>query len=350
MKKLLSGKHRDLRGFKSACEANGLPFIDFVAWRGEASRLQSEIQDIERVRAELEVSVSKADVDWRRYSPPSALKRWIDGGMLRDLRESTTALDGDGNLKLVVCGLLKAGKSTFLNCVTGHCDNELFRTDDVRATIRNQSFVKDGVEYIDTPGIDAEGCDEKEALDALRTADCVVFAHNLADGELTAEERVFLEKVAATFGTEGGFPGKCLLLLTRLDKKSAKDAARVEEKAQKQIREIFGAEMNSAAVSSTRYIKGTLENKNLLVERSGYGECLQSLGRKIDFCRRDAVRERSARLRMCVEKITKALGERIGERRVAAAENRRRLNAALSGANALIVDRCAAYLSEIENA
>ena len=349
LKNLLSSNTQDLHTYKNSCEKNGIPLIGFENWNKTPKKTKSDISDISKLQDKVKHSLVDPHFDWKTSFPIDDSKRWIDDTILSNLLSSINTVNGNDTLKLVVCGQLKAGKSTFLNCVTGHCEKELFNTDDVRATIKNQSFVKDGVEYIDTPGIDAEQCDEQEAMNALKNADCVIFTHNISHGELNEEERSFLEKVAKNFNSKSAFSKKCLLLLTRLDEKSPEEAARIEEKIQSQLKKIFGKKLDSALISSTRYIKGCLEGKNILLERSGYMDCLKTLGQKIDFCKYDAGNERKIRLKKCVEAINNKLNQVLNTKKDAYAKYKSQLNAALSNANSLILERTIACIEELKS-
>jgi GTP1/Obg family GTP-binding protein len=96
--------------------------------------------------------------------------------------------------KIVVCGLLKAGKSSLLNVLTGHFDEEYFTTNAARATIKVKSFEIGGVIYIDTPGIDANKEDDIEAWNGLIDADIILFAHNLREGNIVTSEKQFIKQ------------------------------------------------------------------------------------------------------------------------------------------------------------
>lgn len=71
-----------------------------------------------------------------------------------------------------------------------------------------------------------------------------------------------------------------MIVLTHLDSKKD-DRAMIEEDVSRQFDDIFGIKPRIISVSSTRYQKGMMENKNLLVKKSGYHELLSALGNKL---------------------------------------------------------------------
>ena len=90
-----------------------------------------------------------------------------------------------------IIGKNGAGKSTLLNAMTGQ--DELFKSGVIRTTVKNQRVTDGYFEWIDTPGIDDTDQETTTAFAGLKNADCILFAHNLKQGELDRMEVDFLQ-------------------------------------------------------------------------------------------------------------------------------------------------------------
>lgn len=176
--------------------------------------------------------------------------------------------------QVVVCGLLKAGKSSLLNALTGHLEEELFATDVCRATVSLQSLVHCGRNYVDTPGIDACSADDAQAWRALDEADVVLFVHNLRDGAIDACEADFLGELQQRLG---GLSSRLLVVFSHADSETeAVEAWRVDAEARLQA--VLGFAPECASFGFNSYRKGVLLGKPRLVELSGFAR----LSGKID--------------------------------------------------------------------
>lgn len=119
--------------------------------------------------------------DWRRITPV-LLKQ------LQDVQNLEAACDEGIEPRVVVCGMLKAGKSTLLNSLFDDPTNQHFPTARTRKTRENQIEVLNGIRFIDTPGLDYESDDTEEAKKAYMGADLLLFVH---DGSKELEENQF---------------------------------------------------------------------------------------------------------------------------------------------------------------
>jgi|GEM_PF-1196944 len=181
--------------------------------------------------------------------------------------------------RIAATGILKAGKSTIMNCLTGDFTNERFQTGIIRETVKEKIFEKDGYLFVDTPGIDANESDTNEAVESLKVSDIVLFAHNMNGGSLDEPERNFLTAVRKNWEKPSEFIEKLIVVLTHLDKKE-NDQALIEKDIREQFKNIFGLQPVIISVSSSRYLKGVNENKNLLVQKSNYSKLNRYLGEK----------------------------------------------------------------------
>ena len=124
--------------------------------------------------------------------------------LLMDLQQLLHSGQQHG-IRIVNTGLLKAGKSTLYNCLVDAVGEERFKTGTVRTTMSRQEYQYGDFMYIDTPGIDHVGEETAEAITALKTADIVLFIHNLKSGELDKSEVAFLQGVAKHWGNNQDF-------------------------------------------------------------------------------------------------------------------------------------------------
>lgn len=170
-------------------------------------------------------------------------------------------------LQITTCGLLKAGKSSLLNALTDHLETELFATGAVRTTVRNQTLSHQNFVFVDTPGLDATKEDDKEAWNALSTADVLLFVHNPGIGELDKAEVNFLSELASQPGTHQGLEERLVVILTWLDSNEEVIDA-IAQKVQSQIKNCLGIEPRLFQISFTSYQEGKLEGKPKLVEYS----------------------------------------------------------------------------------
>ena len=117
---------------------------------------------------------------------------------------------------VVVCGLLKAGKSSLLNSLMDR--DGCFAEGITRKTTRNQEETWNGMLVIDTPGIDANRQDTEEAMKAYRDADLLLFVHS-ADSELTRQD---MDLLGSLRDEHGDLAGRLIAVLANRDIPRAK--------------------------------------------------------------------------------------------------------------------------------
>ena len=113
-------------------------------------------------------------------------------------------------LQVAIYGKYNHGKSSLLNALVGE---EVFKTADIRETVKMQSHSQNGIRWIDTPGLDAdvEENDDKIANELLTSSDLLLFVHSVNEGELDNKELTFLkEQYEKNRNT--------ILVLTQIDK------------------------------------------------------------------------------------------------------------------------------------
>ena len=177
-------------------------------------------------------------------------------------------------LRVAVYGLLKAGKSSLLNVLTGHysADDEVFKTGVVRATVENKSYSHDGITYRDTPGLDANDDDTQEARSGVEDVDVLMFVHN-ARWELDGTEMQYLSECARRMGSRVN--SDMLLILSQIDQ--SPEYLKVKEVVEGQLREL-NIHPQIFCVSSTLFARGTLENKPPLANMSNISSLIDKIG------------------------------------------------------------------------
>lgn len=177
--------------------------------------------------------------------------------------------------KLIVnAGLLKAGKSTLFNALLGE---KVFESDVIRATVKNEKKEAEGYFLLDTPGLDANEQDTKEALIAYEEADAIVFVHNLQEGEFNQVEIDSIEKICGLYGDKRAFFQKTVLVLSHKDQVEEQYpdiCKRIEEQCGEIMEEQF---CGMVCVDSAGYLKGMEEDKELLKKASGIPELMEVL-------------------------------------------------------------------------
>ncbi len=176
----------------------------------------------------------------------------------------------NGGCKIAALGLYNHGKSTLLNQLTGDYKCETFKVADKRETTVEKHVQSGGVEYVDTPGLNADDYDTKTALKAINASDLYLFVHNAKTGELSKPEVDFLKEVSKNLDAKE-FLKACIFVLTKASQVTDKEVEGEKKRIVEQLRSkaIFGVDVpiNIISVDSVSYAKGKLENKQLLAKK-----------------------------------------------------------------------------------
>ena len=185
---------------------------------------------------------------------------------------------------IMVIGHYNAGKSSLLNALTGHFDDDYFPVADKRETSEEKEFKNEKSVFIDTPGLNATEMDDDNTLTSLKKADYILFTHSAADGALTDPERDILENILRDkIKIENG---KIIFVLTKKDGHEDENIEKVIEEMQKQIGGIFKVETNTIhiiPVSTVSYVKAMKEDKTLLAKRSNFSALRGEINKKLSF-------------------------------------------------------------------
>jgi tRNA U34 5-carboxymethylaminomethyl modifying GTPase MnmE/TrmE len=182
---------------------------------------------------------------------------------------------------LAVFGLLKAGKSTFLNALTDDLDNSRFAHGAVRTTIKNQLFYYNGINILDTPGIDANDQDTAIALKGLDSTDIFLFIHNPLCGELDKQEVELLQSVFNFYPNSKMLIQNMICILTHKASLNDVNQAIIVQRIQTQFNEYFGYAPQICLVESLSYFKARKENKKNLLEKCGMRVVWEAVMQKI---------------------------------------------------------------------
>ena len=191
---------------------------------------------------------------------------------------------------IVTCGLLKAGKSSLLNCLIEDRSNETFKVGPVRTTIKNQYYTGANACFIDTPGLDANSDDTKEAEKAYAEADVFLFVHN-GEREFLYNELDFLKKICAQY------PYATLSVIITNCFMAGEDAARFEGKLREQLEGVPGFKGKLYSVDNHAFQKSFLPGKEKLRALSGIDALREDL---LELCTsgHEAIKERKEKGRL----------------------------------------------------
>lgn len=168
--------------------------------------------------------------------------------------------------RIAAWGVVKAGKSSLLNMLSGHALQEHFETGVVRTTRVNQELELEHYVLIDTPGLGIDQDDSQEAMEGLDLADVLLFVH-APPGELDEEEVDLLMTLRNAYGD--AIEQRLVLVLSHLDKDQNGSMAEVRERIEAQVLRCLGIKPACFEVSSTRYRRGVEIGREGLQGKSG---------------------------------------------------------------------------------
>jgi len=214
--------------------------------------------------------------------------------------------------RIVVCGMLKAGKSSLLDMLSEHVeDDPPFKIDEVRATIAEQMLEYGDLCYVDTPGLDATPEDAEIAWQSYLKAECLIFVHALL-GELTQPEldiitRLHKERPITT--------RNMLVALTHSEEHGGDEEKleRLEQRIAEQLESALGIRPWMAAVSNTCYKKGKKEGKPGLVEISNIPSLQAHIQSLRDTLQTEALEGRKAELAEIMRKVAALIEKDIAD-------------------------------------
>lgn len=175
----------------------------------------------------------------------------------------------ENKITITCIGLYNHGKSTLLNVLIKDFEFKTLKTADARETSVNKKFTYGDINYIDTPGLNANEQDDQKILEVIKNSDIVLFVHNVTTGEFSKVEIDFLENIKKYWENPKVFIDRTVFVISRIDGATdSKDIKNTEDKMQQQIEYIFGSTAKIIAVSSEDYRDGMIEKEDKLVSQS----------------------------------------------------------------------------------
>ena len=216
---------------------------------------------------------------------------------------------------IVTWGLMNAGKSSLLNMLTQHIEQEFFKTNDFRETTEVCAYEADQYIYLDTPGLDANAADNLEALKGIKKADVVLFVHQL-QGELEANEVEFLKDVRTSFGQYA--EKNIILILSKVDKEDRSKVDQIQKRVLEQCEQYLGFQPQCFQISNTLYQQGIQKHKDGLVRHShieDLKQCINSIVSNTQVVRQERLnQEKALLLKKLTEQKTKIEAEHQAQR------------------------------------
>jgi tRNA U34 5-carboxymethylaminomethyl modifying GTPase MnmE/TrmE len=238
---------------------------------------------------------------------------------------------------IVAYGMMNAGKSYLLNMLTGHVEQEFFKTNDIRETVDVARYEGADCVWLDTPGLDADEEDDRRAQQGVQAGDIVLFVHQ-PQGELEAKELTFLGQLRASL--DASAPSNIVVVLSKADKESADKIGQIEQRIAQQCMELLGFAPRIFQVSAKRHCDGSIKHQQVLVAVGGIDALAAHL-------RELAANVQSVRAQKRLVRIDTLL-EQVSEARATARAERARLCAAVTAGFGVYNERIAQLRSFLD--
>lgn len=219
-------------------------------------------------------------------------------------------------VNITCMGLYNHGKSSLLNALIKDFNEETFKTADVRETTENKSFEYRNTNYIDTPGLNADEYDDKRVFDAVKESDINLFVHRITTGEFVEKEIEFLNKIKNNWENPEEFINRTIFVLSMIDEvNDDNDIDLAINKMNNQINEIFQTKPLIIPISVTRYKKGNIENKNILIKKSNLGLLEDIINELIEKFKPSILETRKKRLQNIYDELIKKSNSKFQEKK-----------------------------------
>lgn len=183
-------------------------------------------------------------------------------------------------LSVMVYGVYNAGKSSFINALIG---KEVAKTDDVPLIDTVTGYHYKNYQILDTPGIDAPIAHQKVADEQLLKSDVILFVVNPSGA---AEEQATLDKLLFLVEKQK----KVFLIFNEKDDLSEEDYFKLKNQTYAILQEMackkgLGEVLRNIPiyrVNAKRALKGKLESKQTLIEKSYINDIELAINQFID--------------------------------------------------------------------
>lgn len=183
------------------------------------------------------------------------LERLTCSGLLQKWEGLRRKFDSGGKITIANTGQYSSGKSTLFNALLGRTEHERFKTGAIPTTKEgDRERFLEGIDLMDTPGIDANLSDDAEAFRMLIEADIIIMTHNVKTGMLNRAEYEWLKKIADGIGQEN-LSDRLIFVSTWIDEiQDEADLQKLRDELQRQVSEISrGKSVAFYEVSAKRY-------------------------------------------------------------------------------------------------
>lgn len=207
------------------------------------------------------------------------------------LRELTSHKNDEFTVTSV--GLYNQGKSQLLNALVSDCNNSTFSVSDCRETVVTKKVKCGDIVYVDTPGLNASGEDDRTTIEEFSYPDLFLFVHKVGQGELVKQEIEYLIKASRYWSCDSVFLQHSIFVLSASENVNESEKSATENRIRSQLFDIFkSSELKIFCVSAKVYQKGISEGKNLLVKMSNIDELRTSIKKNKELLYSESIRKR----------------------------------------------------------
>ena len=216
---------------------------------------------------------------------------------------------GKHKLYIVNVGRMNHGKSSLFNALLG---KECFETGDRRVTMKcSEVEIEKDVFLVDTPGLDNDEEDDKEAFEAYAKANCIMYVHNIKIGELHAKEIEHLNYIKSIMPSADYLKEHFCLIFTGKDEYDDDKFEGIKGKTLKLLTEYcrLGG-IPVFAVSNTTYIdsfEAEGEERQMMLEYSGIEDLCRYMKEHYAAWRKDSRKKVDYQLKNEAEKVSEKL-------------------------------------------
>ena len=178
-------------------------------------------------------------------------------------------LSSKDTITIANTGLVNSGKSSLFNALLDAFEEERFPVGAIRTTKQgDKESLLDGVDIMDTPGIDATDEDDDVAYRTLMEADLIVATHNIKMGMLNKSEYEWLSHLAKKIEKKE-IIRRLIFVCTWIDERQRQeDYQSAIEETKRQVFEAVGVEIPFWEVSAKRYFTAHQKGNEALAQAS----------------------------------------------------------------------------------